>query len=216
MTMNEYAVLIEGFEHLSYPLGRSEAADRKAFSERRENFILHRAESRLHAEMLVGSSDWLSEHSAQPVGFVGDEKGEVFVVCRAGAKAPDGSEAERKGFCLAVMHRLASLHSQGFGCGGLSPEAVDYSGKEARLIDPSRIFALSEGDSLFYEAVSTLRALAGSGLARKEELESLAYAYVSFSPVCRHGVASHLSKKGVRHGLHRELAEHARRLLPYF
>lgn len=214
--MNDYAVLLNGFEHLSYPLGRSDAADRKTFSERNENFTLHRAESCLHAEMLVGSSDWLAEHASQPVGFVGDDKGEVFVVCRAGAKASAESEAERKGFCVAIMRRLASLHSQGFGCGGLSPEAVEYSGKEALLLNPSRIFALSEGDSLFYEAVSTLRALAGSGVAAGRDLELLAAAYLSYSPVCRHGVASHLSKKGVKHGLHKELAAHARRLLAYF
>ncbi len=219
--MNKFAVLLTDFEHLSYPLGRDEPHDRKTFSDRKENYVLHRVESETQAEMLVCSSDWLEEHSAVPVGYVGDENNSIFVVCKAARNpaVPVASglpEQERKDFSLAVMKRLASLHSAGFGCGGLSPEAVEFSGKQAKLSNPSALFALTESDSIFYEAVSTLRSLASNGYAKKEELESLAAAYISSSPVCRHAIVSHIFGKGAQSQPHAELAAQAKKFLAYF
>ncbi len=218
--MNRYAVLAAGFEHLSYPLGKNPSSHCLQFSERRADFMLHRVQSAEQAKMVVGAEDFLSEHCSLPVGYVKSEEGEVFVVSRLSGKPLDASvlaDEERVAFSVSVMRRLAALHSQGFGCGGISPEAVSYSGKEAKLRDPSSVFALDESDSLFYEAVATMRALAGRGFAKKSDLPRLASVYLSSSPVCRHGVASHLSRlKANRHYHARELAAHATRLLAYF
>lgn len=218
--MNRYAVLAAGYEHLSYPLGKNPSGHSQRFAERKEEFAIHGAQSEEHAKMIVGADDFLSEHSSLPVGYVGSEKGEVFIVSKVSGKKFDTSArtgSERLEFCESVVRRLAALHSQGFGCGGLSPEAVDYSGKEAKISDPSSIFALDETDSLFYEAVATLRALAGKGYAKRSELLRLASIYLSHSPICRHGVALHLSKCKVNRHCHaKELAAHAERLLAYF
>lgn len=219
--MNKFAVLLPEFEHLSYSLGRDESHDGKIFCDRKENYVLRRAESETHAEMLVGSSDWLGEHSSVPVGYVADEKNSIFVVCKAARNAAVQQNAdlqgqERRDFSLAVVKRLASLHSAGFGCGGLSPDAVEFSGRQAKLCNQSAIFALTDSDSIFYEAVSTLRSLLGNGLAKKGELDALAAAYVSASPICRHAVVSHLSSKGIAGQPHKELAGHAARLAQYF
>jgi len=167
--------------------------------------------------MALVSADGLSEHSTEPVGYVCSEKGEVFLVCKnSGREGKSVAPDERTAFSLAVMERLALLHSQGFGCGGLSPGAVEFTGKEAKLLNPSSLFALAEGDSVYYEAVATLRALASSGMARKPELPLLAFAYLSQSPVCRHGVSEHLRKKKVRAPPAAALADAASRLVPYF
>jgi len=218
--MNRYAVLAAGFEHLSYPLGKNSASHNQRFSERNENFVLHRAQSEEHAKMIIAAGEGLSEHCALPVGYVGSEEGEVFVVSKFSRRQSPAnalSAEERLEFCGSVMRRLASLHSQGFGCGGLSPDAMEFSGREAKLLDPSAVFALDESDSLFYEAVATLRSLAGAGLAKKRELPMLASTYLSASPCCRQGVAAHLSKQGVQHHMHsRELAAHAVRMMAYF
>ncbi|MFA6490178.1 MAG: hypothetical protein WCT52_05900 [Candidatus Micrarchaeia archaeon] len=218
--MNRYAVLASEYEHLSYPLGRNASSHGLVFSERRENFVLHRAESSEHAKMVVGAGEGLSEHCSLPVGYVASEDGEVFLVSRLSGKQPDASvltSEEKSSFSVSVMRRLAALHSQGFGCGGISPEAVVYSGKEAKLSNPSAVFALDDSDSLFYEAVATMRALAGKGYAKQSELPKLASAYLSSSPICRHGVAAHMAKRKVNRHYHaRELAAHAGRLLAYF
>lgn len=217
--MNKFAVLLTEFEHLSYPLGKNTSQDKQSFTERKENYVLHRVESETQAEMLVCSSDWLEEHSAVPVGYVADENDSVFVVCKAArnAAAQSGlSEQERKEFSLAVVKRLAALHTNGFGCGGLSPETVEFSGRQAKLLNPAAIFALSDSDSIFYEAVSTLHSLASRGFAKKEELEALASAYISSSPVCRHAVVSHIGGACAKSQPHQELAGHASRLSLYF
>ncbi len=218
--MNRYAVLAAGYEHLSYPLGKNPSGHNRRFIERDAEFALHGAQSEEHAKMIVGADDFLSEHSSQPVGYVGNMGGEVFIVSKVSGKKFDSgarTDSERLEFCESVVRRLATLHSQGFGCGGLSPDAVDYSGKESKVSDPSSIFALDEADSLFYEAVATLRALAGKGYAKRSELPRLASIYLSHSPICRHGVALHMSKRKVNRHYHaKELAEHATRLLAYF
>ncbi len=214
--MNRFAVLAEGFEHLSYPLGKLESADRQIMVERKESYMLHEAESQLSAEMALEASDWISSHASLPVGFVADEAGSVFVVSQSNSPVPPASEMseeERKDFCRAVVRRLAALHTQGFGCGGISPEAVGFSRKEAKLLNPSAIFALTDSDSIFYEAVATLRALAGPGFAKQQELEWLSAEYVSFSPVCRHAIAGHSVGRGQ---LHKKLAESARKAASYF
>jgi hypothetical protein len=114
------------------------------------------------------------------------------------------------------MKRLASLHTQGFGCGGLSPGAVEFTGNEAKLLNPSQLFALHENETTFYEAVSTLRALVSSGVARESELPRLASAYLSHSPVCRHEIVQHLQKKGRKGKAKDELVESAMKIIPYF
>jgi hypothetical protein len=156
-----------------------------------------------------------------PVGYVADENDSIFVVCKAArnneaAAASEMEEQEQKEFSLAVVKRLASLHTAGFGCGGLSPDAVEFSGRQAKLCNPAAIFALTDSDSIFYEAVSTLRSLAGAGFAKKEELESLASVYISSSPVCRHAIVSHISGKGAKSQPHAELAAQAKKFLAYF
>jgi hypothetical protein len=215
--MNRFAVLAPGFEHLSYPLGRRDACEGQSFSERSELFTLARAQSEEHAQMALVSAEGLSEHSAKPVGYVCSEKGETFLVCKnSGREGKSVAPDERAALSFAVMERLAMLHSQGFGCGGLSPEAVEFAGREAKLLNPSLLFALTEEDSVYYEAVATLRALASSGMARKSDLPLLASAYLSHSPVCRHGVSEHLRKKKVRAQPAAALADAAKKLVPYF
>ncbi len=215
--MNKFAVLASGFEYLSYPLGETNSFEGQSFSERKEIFVLRSVESEPHAHMLIGSYDWLSEHAASPIGYVSNKEDSFFVVCKSSRQAlpnpAEMDEGERSEFSRAVITRLASLHTQGFGCGGISAETVEFTGRQAKLANPSAIFALSDSDSIFYEAVATLRSLAGKGFAKKEELESLAAAYVSFSPVCRHAIAV---RSGKKYGLHKELAKQALRFGSYF
>ncbi len=217
--MNKFTVLAEGFEHLSYPLGRGEAKDKFSFSERKERFMLHRAQSELSAEMALGASDALCEHASLPVGYVAGGEGGIFLVCRRGGKRPLAGEmtGEEKGaFSRFVLMRLAQLHSQGFGCGGLSPDAVEFSGREVRLLDPGRIFAATEADPLFFEAVSTLRSLVSGGFAKKGQLPALAAAYLSHSPACREAVFSYMKGKGLNGRPHHVLADAAAKYAAYF
>jgi len=215
--MNRFAVLAQGFEHLSYPLDRHDAAEGSTFSERSLSFTLGRSQSETHAQMALVSADGLSEHAAEPVGYVCAQEGEIFVVCRNVGRAGKSLASDELGAAsLAIVKRLAMLHSQGFGCGGLSPDAVEFCGKEAKILNPSRIFALADGDSIYYETVSTLRAIASAGAASEKELPRLASAYVSHSPVCRHEISEHLKKKGVRAPPAQALADAAIKLVPYF
>jgi hypothetical protein len=217
--MNRFAVLAEGFEHLSYPLGSSEAADCAAFSERKERFGLHRVQSETDAEIAVGSSDALSEHASLPVGYVLGESGQFFLVCRRNGRTPDARELpdeEKAGLSLSIMRRLAALHSSGLGCGGLSPDAMEFSGREARLLDAGRIFAAGEEDQLFFEAVSTMRSLLGSSFAKKSDFPRLAAAYLSGSPACREAVHSHMRSKGLSGSQNAVLCNAAARYAAYF
>ncbi len=217
--MNRFAVLAEGFEHLSYPLGNTEAEDGQAIPFRKESFVLRLVPSQSHAKSAVGASDFLSKHSSEPVGFVQAGAGGIFLVCRQQgnrAQPQEMSEAERQQFCSNVVERLAALHTAGFGCGGIPAEAVEFSGRGAKLLNPSKIFALDESDSTFYEAVATLRSLAAAGFAKRSEFGRLSALYVSLSPVCRHGVVSHLAEKGFRKQPHAGLAEAAKKALSYF
>ena len=215
--MNRFAVFAPGFEHLSYPLGRSSAEEGQSFSDRNERFSLSRAESEPHAQMALVSAEGLSEHTAEPVGYVCAEQGEIFVVCRSsGGKAHEVARGERAAFSAAVVKRLAALHTGGLGCGGLSPETVEFFGKEAKLLNPSRLFALHEGETTYYEAVSTLRALVSSGVASEADLPRLASAYLSHSPVCRHEIAQHLQKKGNKGKAKDELVKSALKIIPFF
>lgn len=214
--MNKFAVLAEGFENLSYPLGNTNSEHGQKIDFQRGNYALFGVESEQHAQMLVGSYDWLSEHAAAPIGYVANKENSLFVVCHLSPSLqPDASkmdDGERLEFCRAVIKRLASLHTQGFGCGGIRAESVDFSGKKARLTNPAEIFALTDSDSVFYEAVATLRSLAGSGFAGKNSLERLAAAYVSHSPVCRHAIAEKSGKASPG----KFLAAHAKRMAAYF
>jgi hypothetical protein len=214
--MNRFAVLAEGFEHLSYPLGNCDSFEGQTLGFRRENYVFRKVDSEQHAHLLVGSYDGLSEHASSPIGYVANSENSLFVVCKTssqGAQASKLSSKDRTSFSKAVILRLAALHTQGFGCGGIKAETVDFSGKEARLSNPSAIFPLSESDSLFYEAVATLRSLASNGFAKKGGLEALSALYVSFSPVCRHAIAEHCGKKAE---FHKALAEKAGRFASYF
>jgi len=215
--MNQFAVLAPGFEHLSYPLGRHDAGEGQAFTERSDRFSFCPAQSEVHAQLALVSAEGLSEHASEPVGYVCKEGGEIFMVCRNDGRGKKSlAKGERAAFSLAVVRRLAALHTAGLGCGGLSPDAVEFAGREAKLSNPSQIFALFEGDALYYEAVSTLRSLVSSGMAREEDLPSLAGAYLSHSPVCRHGIVSHLQKKGVAAQPRKALSEAAVKFVPYF
>lgn len=208
--MDRFAVLQQGFERLSYPLGKCEPEDKLVFSEGREKFVLHRLQSETQAEMAVGASGFLEAHASAPVGYVGSEKGEFYLVCKKGAASAS------KEIAVSVVKRLAALHTLGFGCGGLDPDAVEFSQGQAVLSDPSRIFALTESDSLFYEAVATLRSLVSRKHAKKSDLPGLARAYVSHSPVCRHGVRQHMEKKGMKGSPAAALADSAKRFAGYF
>ena len=215
--MNRFAVLLPEFEHLSYPLGKGNAVDKHSFSDRNEHFSFSRAQSEPHAQMALVSATGLSEHTSEPVGYVCAEHGEIFVVCRAcGRKGKEVAQDERKAFSFAVVKRLASLHTQGFGCGGLSPEAVEFAGKEAKILNPSQIFALHEGETTFYEAVSTLRALVSSGVSSEADLPRLASTYLSHSPVCRHEIVLHLQKKGKSATPKDALVQAAMKIIPFF
>ncbi|MFA5930386.1 MAG: hypothetical protein WC861_05885 [Candidatus Micrarchaeia archaeon] len=215
--MNRFAVLLPEFEHLSYPLGKGNAVDGHSFSDRNCRFSLSRAESEPHAQMALVSAEGLSEHASEPVGYVCAEAGEIFVVCRSSGKpGREVAQDERAAFSTAVVKRLAALHTEGLGCGGLSPEAVEFAGKEAKLLSPSQIFALHEGETTFYEAVSTLRALVSGGVATESDLPRLASAYLSHSPVCRHEIAQHLQKKGKTGKARDELVKSAMRIIPFF
>ena len=215
--MNRFAVLLPEFERLSYPLGKGNAAEGHSFSDRNERFFLSRAESEPHAQMALVSAEGLSEHTNEPVGYVCAQEGEIFVVCRSeGKKGVEIAPDEGNAFSYAVVRRLAALHTEGLGCGGLSPDAVEFSGKEAKLLNPSQLFALHEGETTFYEAVSTLRALVSSGAAREEDLPRLASAYLSHSPVCRHEIVQHLQKKGKGGSAKDELVKSAMRIIPFF
>jgi len=215
--MNRFAVLLPEFEHLSYPLGKGNAADKHSFSDRNEHFSFSRAQSEPHAQMALVSAEGISEHTSEPVGYVCAEQGEIFVVClSSGKKGKEIARDEHSAFSFAVVKRLASLHTQGFGCGGLSPESVEFAGKEAKILNPSQIFAFHEGETTFYEAVSTLRALVSSGISPEADLPRLASAYLSHSPVCRHEIALHLQKKGKRATPKDALVDAARKIIPFF
>ena len=215
--MNRFAVLLPEFEHLSYPLGKGNAADKHSFSDRNEHFSFSRAQSEPHAQMALVSAEGLSEHTVEPVGYVCAEQGEIFVVCRSsGKKGREIAQDERAAFSIAMVKRLAALHTQGFGCGGLSSEAVEFSGKEAKLLNPSQMFALHEGETTFYEAVSTLRALVSEGVASEADLPRLASAYLSHSPVCRHEITQHLQKKGKSETPKEALVQAAMKIIPFF
>ena len=217
MNRNRFAVLAPGFEHLSYPLDRHDAAEGASFAERSEQFIFSRARSEPHAQMALVCAEGLSEHASEPVGYVCAQEGEIFVVSRSsGRKGMEIARDERKAFSTAIVKRLAALHTEGLGCGGLSPEVVEFAGREAKLLNPSKIFALHEGETTFYEAVSTLRALVSSGVSSETDLPRLASAYLSHSPVCRHEIAQHLQKKGKSGSAKDGLVNSAMRIIPFF
>ena len=97
--MNRFAVLAQGFEHLSYPLDRHDAAEGASFAERSEQFSFRRAQSEPHAQMALVSAEGLSEHASEPVGYVCAQEGEIFVVCRSsGRKAREIAQDERRAF----------------------------------------------------------------------------------------------------------------------
>lgn len=210
--MERFAVLQQGFEQLSYALGKCEPENGLSFSEGQDLFRLHKVQSEVQAEMAIAASGFLSQHASLPAGYLSDEKGEVYLVCRPGRPRA----AAKKEAALAMVLRLAELHTQGFGCGGLDASEAGFSQGAALLSDPSRIFALSDSDSLFCEAVSTLRSIVSAGFAGRGELPSLARAYLSASPVCRHAVRSHMDGKGVKGSAAGYLAKMAEKYANYF
>jgi hypothetical protein len=216
--MNRFAVLSEEYEHLGFPLGRHEAAEGMQFSERKERYSLHRAQSEGEAKIALLASSAMEEHASLPVGYVQDSQGGIFMVCKRGGRKvispPDELEGQlKRGFCSAVISRLASLHSQGLGCGGIKPDAVELSDGGAKLLNPSAIFVLEGESPAFYEAACTLRALVASGFALQGELAQLASEYISSSPACRHAIASHARKKGCKGRLSAFLADSASKYL---
>jgi hypothetical protein len=215
--MNRFAVLAEGFERLSYPLGRRDAAHGQEIEEQGRRYVLCRAESEQHAEMAVGASDWVANHSSEPVGFVCGSKGEFYLVCRnegrrltPGAIEGMGTE-ERLRLAVSVVRRLSMLHSQGIGCGGLRPSKMEFRGREAKLSDPSTLFTFTgeDGHAAYFEAVATLSAVVSEGLASANDLERLSLEYLRSSPVCRQAVSSYLGQKKSGEKPHRALAKAA-------
>jgi hypothetical protein len=194
---NRHAVLKPKFEHLSYLLDRHSAANGVSFSAQGEEYSFFPVSSETHAQIILGASDWVAIHASEPVGIVRSGEGKQFLLCRtSGRKANELSKEERSAFSQKIVGRLAALNSQGFSCGGLSPDAVMFTGKEAKILNPSSIYALDEEDSPFYDAVVALRRLVSDGMVGIDMLGTYADAYLSSSPVCRHETAKHLQKKG--------------------
>ncbi len=215
----KFAVLSEGFEHLSYPLGRQDAAENMTFTQRKEKYALYKVASELAAQMALGASDSLCEHASLPIGYVAGKNGGFYLVCRRSGKKPslaEMSSEEKLSFSLSLVRRLSALHSAGLCCGGISPDSVEFSGREIRLLDPSRLFASSESDAIFFEAIATLRSLVSRGFAKKEEIPALASAYLSSSPVCREGVQSYMRLKGSKKGARDALSQSALKYAAYF
>ena len=236
---NIYTVLVKGFENVSYPLSSEPAHDKQVIKSGKDWFMLHKLkgtpEPRAYAEDTLGVADAVAKYASLPVGYVADKKGEIFLICKISDRmaamraqvegadeAGEMGEQERLAYSHSVVRLLRNLHSDGFGCGGLRPDAVDCTGREARILDPSTIFAImdSEPEAMFHEAAVTLSLLAGAGYARLGDIRALAAAYLSSSPVCRDAIASRLKGKKVKLGtngdLIDELERQARKLLNLF
>ena len=215
---NGFAVLSEGFEHLSYYFGRRNARDGQGFSERSQSFVLRRADSELSALMALENCEALSEHAALPVGFVLGENGRIFMVSLLLGKPVSSSDLtpdERREFCSKVIGRLASLHSSGLLCGGIDPEAVDFLNGAVKITNASGIYAMDEDDTTFFDVAATLRALAGKGFAKMEDLPGLALEYMNYSPICRQGILEYTKKKKKKGAPHLALAATAKKYFAY-
>ena len=222
---NALVALLPGFEHLNYQLGKLGAQKGLTLQTANGTFRMESMENGLLGEMALGACDGLSEHASPPVGYVQGSGGEFFLIFQLGGKAlvQNGKSAgkaladyERGRFSSAVVERLAKLHSGGFACGGLKPEDVEMVGGKAKVMNASRLFAMDGSDSVFHEAASTLHFLKAAGFATSKELGKLAGEYMSYSPVCRAGVVSHVKEKKLPGRPHEELAKAAERFGLYF
>lgn len=197
--------MLPQYERLTYSLDSIRAEHNVTIAASHESFTLRQAASFTAAGMLVSAGEELSEHTLEPVGVVSNSDGQVFIIVRNEGKplgeSPgiktmqliSASASEKKELAQLMVSRLSGLHASGFGCGGLSPQKLAFTSAEARLVDPTSLFALEESDSTFYEAAVTLRSAVASGLVDKSELTSLSALYLS-SPVSRQGVRLHLDK----------------------
>ncbi|MEM4554508.1 MAG: hypothetical protein QXT25_01515 [Candidatus Anstonellaceae archaeon] len=195
--MKRFLVLSEGFEHLSYPLGKEKLP--AEFEHNKERFFLLKAASELEAQAIVAAAEELQQHTALPVGYLFSE-GAFYLVCRRKGKKPKAEEmapVQRFSFALAAIRRLAAIHSQGLCCGGLPADAVEFSGNQVFLSDPTRLCAEAGAHEMFFEAAATLALLKSKEFALQSQLGQLAWEYISFSPICRHAVCFYVKDKGM-------------------
>lgn len=194
---SRFAVLLPEYEQLSYNIGKIELKEEQKMSSGNEVFYLNKADSEQHAQLSLVSSEFLANHAREPVGYVCSEEKEFYFVSKAfGIESRAFLGRWDYGLSSAIIRRLADLHTQGLGCGGIKPEDVEFLGKEAKLRNPGKVFALYDQESAYYEAVATFASLAKHGFAGKEELAALLSEYLSYSPVCRHEILEHQKKKG--------------------
>jgi len=218
------AVIRKGQAGASYALGTSNLKlEGGAVNYGKQKYAFYDVESESQADSLLSLADAFSEHASTTIGFAVDQNGKLVMVCQAtsgrlSSKPSLMPKGERKSVAQAIIQRLASLHNEGLGCGGLSPEAVEFQNGKAKVANPTKIFALSPDnpDEQFFEAVSTLRSLVSSGYIRKKEAASLAAEYLSFSPICRHPVAEYFGKRGVKGSMPEALANLAVKHAAYF
>ena len=96
-----------------------------------------------HAEAVFNVCKGLSEFAAEPIAlaYVSDK---VYVVFRNDSfvQYTELQNNAKLMFVAAVMARLAFLHNSGICTGGLSPEAVLYDGKRAKVKNPAKLEAM--------------------------------------------------------------------------
>ncbi|VVB98711.1 Uncharacterised protein [uncultured archaeon] len=138
------AHLRKGKEKASYPIGKI-LAEHFIGGGEKGNLLLQPVESEIVAEMILqGFED--SEHTITPIGTMVDPNtNRVFSVCQTRGKSIKKlslSRQEKLDCSKAIMKRLAALHTDGLGCGGLNLDSVVFIGKEAKVKNPGRFYAL--------------------------------------------------------------------------
>ncbi|MEM4347981.1 MAG: hypothetical protein QXN37_00200 [Candidatus Anstonellaceae archaeon] len=195
--MKRFLVLVEGFESLSYPLGKEELP--AEFEYNKEKFFLVKVADEFEAQALVAAAEDLKQHAVPAVGYVFSE-GKFYLVCMKQGKKPNAAEMspqQRLSFAILTVRRLAAIHSQGLCCGGLPSDAIEFSGKQVLLSQPNRLCSEVENHEMFFEAAATLGLLKSNQFVLYSQLRQLASEYVSFSPICRHTVYSYVKEKGL-------------------
>ena len=221
---NLSVTLLVGFEHLSYHLGKRKGEKNAVIRHMGEKYMLDEIENTLSGRMAINAREGLSRHALPAVGLVKGNDAGTYIIFQLdgktfGDEGEDGNAAteyERRKFASAVVERLAELHTQGFACGGLKPEEMAMEGGKAKVRNATRIVAMDESDSLFYEAAATLYFLKAAGFATSKDLLALARKYLSHSPVCRGEAAVHARKKKLSGALYLELAAAAEKFKLYF
>ncbi|MCX8196716.1 MAG: hypothetical protein N3G80_00130 [Candidatus Micrarchaeota archaeon] len=215
--MQAFAVFLEGFEHLSYPLGKEDTP--QEFESRKEAFFLVKVGSELEAQSFVAACDAIQKHASVPVGYL-FKGGEFFLVCKQRKSARKQqtfiTPEEKRQLAEKIILRLAEIHSEGLCCGGISPEAIEYAEKKVFLSDPSRLSASTEANEMFFEVISTLCLLKKHKLASEKDFGRLASIYLSFSPICRDAVYSYSIQKSKKGSLKEIIVRCAAKYSSYF